>query len=314
MDSAVVIQLPDDRPHDLVGHERGVHLLPHFLQRDGSFVHLQVVLQLSNRLEHRRLLLFVDLDGLAAALHGPLDDSLRVLGVFVDVDLGHLRDQSMRLLLHLLGLLLGDHLLSLLLLLRLVKVEGVLQAQLLEYLLEIVVEGVAVPLQTVDHQPEGLDAIPDLYFFGGVQFGMRSADSDQSLEGPDGDGQHLVFVDVPLILIPLPQQVPKLGQQFDGVISELWVDVVLAVRDVSPQKVLFEDLLGLGVGLVDVVLLKDYLVVLGLLVVGVDDVVVVLGESVEGLVHLWGHPVVAADSVGYSLVLLGVLVVQDYED
>ncbi len=72
--------------------------------------------------------------------------------------------------------------------------------------------------------------------------------------------------------------------------------------------------MSFGIGLIDVVLLEDYLIVLCLLVVGVDYVIVVFVETVELLVYLRSHAVVTADSLGDALVLLGILLVEDNED
>lgn len=72
--------------------------------------------------------------------------------------------------------------------------------------------------------------------------------------------------------------------------------------------------MGFGIGLVDVVFLEDYLIVFGLLVVGVDYVIVVLVETVELLVYLRSHAVVTTDSLGDAFVLFGILLVEDNEN
>jgi hypothetical protein len=106
-----------------------------------------------------------------------------------------------------------------------------------------------------------------------------------------------------------------MGKEFNCVICELWVDVGLAVRDVSPEIALSEDFLGLVVGLVDVVLLEDLLVITSLLcLVGMDDVLIILVESVIALGHLRGKPMVSADSLTDPLVLFCALLIQDDED
>ena len=65
--------------------------------------------------------------------------------------------------------------------------------------------------------------------------------------------------------------------------------------------------------MIDVVLLENYLVVFGLMLVGVDDVVVVLVETVEGLVYFRSHTVVAAHAVRDSFVFLGIFLVKHDE-
>jgi hypothetical protein len=60
------------------------------------------------------------------------------------------------------------------------------------------------------------------------------------------------------------------------------------MRNISSEEALSEDFLGFGVGLVDVILFIDDLLILLLLlaVVGMDDVFIVFVELVVGLVDL----------------------------
>ena len=117
------------------------------------------------------------------------------------------------------------------------------------------------------------------------------------------------------MLISLSEQVPELGHQFNGLICEFRMHVVFAVGDVPSQEVLLQDLLRLEVGLlIDAVLLEDDLIAFGLLLARMNDVVVVLVETVERLVHLGSQSMVTADSIGDLLVFLGTLLVEDDED
>lgn len=79
--------------------------------------------------------------------------------------------------------------------------------------------------------------------------------------------------------------------------------------DISSEEILFKDLLCFGVALVDVVFFEDDLVVFGLLVIRMDNVLVILVETVELLVYLWSHTMVSTHTLSYPLVLFGVLLV-----
>ena len=106
-----------------------------------------------------------------------------------------------------------------------------------------------------------------------------------------------------------------MGEEFDCIVGELRMDIGLAVCDVSSEIALSEDFLGLVVGLVDVVLLEDLLVVTSLLcLVGMDDVLIILVESVVAFGHLGGESMVAANSLTDPLVLFCTLLIQNDED
>lgn len=66
--------------------------------------------------------------------------------------------------------------------------------------------------------------------------------------------------------------------------------------------------------MVDIVLLEDDLVLLALLLVGMDNIVIVLIELVERLIHLRGETMVSADPLSDSLVLFSILLVKDDEN
>lgn len=175
----------------------------------------------------------------------------------------------------------------------------------------------AVPaVQAVDHQPESLHAVSDLHLFASMNFGMRSAQTDQRLERTNSDGQHFGLSGAGLLVeILLPEEIPHVREQLDGFVGEFGVNLVPAERDVPAEEALDQDFFGLGVGLVHVVLLEDAVgVVLVLVLVGVDDVVVVLLELVETLVGFGRQAVVTCHSLRNLLVLLGTLLVQHDED
>lgn len=106
-----------------------------------------------------------------------------------------------------------------------------------------------------------------------------------------------------------------MGQEFDCIVGELGMDIGLAVSDVSSEIALSQDFLGLGVRLIDVVLLEDLLVVASLLcLVGMDDVLIILIESVVAFGHLRGKPMVPTDSLADPLVFFCALLIEDNED
>lgn len=66
--------------------------------------------------------------------------------------------------------------------------------------------------------------------------------------------------------------------------------------------------------MVDIVLLEYDLVLLALLLVGMDNIVIVLIKLVERLIHLRGKTMVSADPLSDSLVLFSILLVKDDEN
>jgi len=174
---------------------------------------------------------------------------------------------------------------------------------------------VTVSLETVYHHSEGLQTVLDPHLRTLVQFGVGSAQSDECFIGADGDGKDLVVSGGAFIEVCLSEEGPEVSEQVDCVIGELWVNVGLAVRDVSSEVGLREDVLGPRVRLVNVVLLIDLIMFCVLLrLIGVDDIIVILIEAVIALLHFGGQSVVAAHSLPDPLVLLCALLVQDDED
>lgn len=248
--------------------------------------------------------------------------------VLVDVDPGHFVSNAVALLLHalLVGWLpLGLQLLLVVLFMALVlpvvflvvwEVGGVVKLQFCEDFLEFVIHGVTVALQTVDHQSESLHTVLDPHLGALVQFGVCSTQTNQRFVGADSDGKDFVVSGGSFVEVGLAKQSPKMGKQVDGIVCELRMYVCLAVCDVPPEVGLCEYVFGPGVRLVDVVFLV-YLVILScvlLLLVGVDDILIVLIESIIAFRHFRGQPVVAAHSLTDAFVLLCAFLVEDDED
>lgn len=143
-----------------------------------------------------------------------------------------------------------------------------------------------------------------------MKFSMSSTETNEGFEGPDRDGQDFVLIGHLFILIPLPEQGPHLGQQFDSLISELGVHRVFAVGNVPSEEILLKDFLGFSIRLVNVILLEDNLIVFELMVVRMDYKVLIVSVTIELLVNLGSHSVVAAHSLRYSFVFFGILLVQ----
>lgn len=106
-----------------------------------------------------------------------------------------------------------------------------------------------------------------------------------------------------------------MGEEFDCVVGELRVDIGFAVCDVSSEVTLSQDFLSLVVGLVNVVFLVDLIVVASLLrLVGMDDVLIILVESMVAFGHFRGKSMVTADSFTDPLVFFCTLFIQNDED
>lgn len=248
--------------------------------------------------------------------------------VLVDVDPGHFVSNAVALLLHALLVRRLPLRLQFLLVVFFVafvlpvvllvvgEVDGVVKLQFGQNFLELVIHGVAVALQTVDHQSESLDTVLDPHLGALVQFSVCSAQTNQRFIGSDSDGKNFVVSSRSFVEVGLPKQSPKMGEQVNCVIGELRVYIGLAVCDVPPEVGLCEYVLGPGVRLVDVVFLVD-LVLLScvlLLLFGVDDVLIVLIEGIIAFRHFGGQSVVAADSLADPFVLLCAFLVEDDED
>lgn len=106
-----------------------------------------------------------------------------------------------------------------------------------------------------------------------------------------------------------------MSKKLDGVIGELRMDVGFAVCNVSSEIVLSKDFFCLGVGLIDVVLLEDLLIIASLLcLIGMNDILIILIEGVIVFSHFRSKSMISAHSLTNPLVFLCTLLIKDDED
>jgi len=92
------------------------------------------------------------------------------------------------------------------------------------------------------------------------------------------------------------------------------MDIIFTMRNISPEEALSQDLLALGVRLIDIIFLEDILVLLTLLLlIRLDDILVVFVEVVVGFDYLGSHAVVATHSLSNALVFFSILFVKNYK-
>lgn len=225
MNVAVVVQSLNGNSDFLVRDETFVYFFTEVFERDGSLIAFRSVLEFSYGLEDQRFLFLFEF-GYVGASHGPFNHCFGFFFVSVDIDFGHFLDQPVRFFFHLFPILLraaAESVPFMLFLLRPVTDNRIIEPHIPQDLFQVAIHRITVSLKAVDHQPERLHAISDLNFFRSMQFGMSGAQPNQSLKGPDGDGEHFIFVDSLLMVIFLPEKIPQLGHEFNRVIGQFWV-------------------------------------------------------------------------------------------
>ena len=73
---------------------------------------------------------------------------------------------------------------------------------------ELIIEFMAISFKAINHKSKRLNTISNFYFPRGMQFGVCSAQPNQSFIRPYSDRQYFTFVDMTLILVSLAEEGP----------------------------------------------------------------------------------------------------------
>jgi len=146
---------------------------------------------------------------------------------------------------------------------------------------------------------------------------MRGTQTDQSFIRTNSNWKNFAMSNCPWIEISLSKMRPHLRKQFYAIISKLRMNIDFTMWNIASQIVLGQYFFSFRVRLIDVMLLVYDLLLLSLLLltfIRVDDILIILIESVIWFIDFWCKSMISANSFSYFLILIRVFLIPNNED